>query len=171
MNEFIIKDDPWKRRATARMIYDNAWNTFKFGSLIFRDKDLIFDIIFNQFIPCIYLGSKSTIWRHTQEIKLVIEEYLRVPPKLYIFRKPDIKLIPIVMITQKRLNNWGGMGNLPTYLEIEKTKQKWQQQQNYREEEGFSTPIMEEVIQLRLIGTPPKNRLTGTAKHIIKETL
>jgi len=143
--KFITKDDDWGIRATLKELFKEKLKEKDHGPTELSVS--WFDIFFNQFLPPPYYETKSTVLRHIDEIKRLIGEY-----KLgwvWIERKGQYQCAISTNDLDRQIKD--GMVTLPTYFEIEEEKKRWQNEIGYRKEEGFSNPIKEEMIQLKIV--------------------
>lgn len=151
MSKFITKDDIWGVRKAVRTLWNrhchsgDSW--FNNGYHQRVDRQLEFDAFYNQQIPEAWRETLATVKRHSSEI----EELAKNP-----------QYQGLIWFKRNNQINSGYLNNqlvdaikkqevmLPTYMEIEEEKQKWQSHANYNKEQGFSEPIKEELIQIRI---------------------
>lgn len=135
---FIQKHDPW---GISRLI-ESMWNKHRASKI----ELFYFWIFFNQFVPEPYRASTEAVHRHYDEIVSLMEGR----DVFQVWTKHGNQLKCVVLNDEVRDNLKRGIVSLPVYEEIEREKMKWQQHKDYRKEEGFSKPIVEEYIQLRI---------------------
>lgn len=146
-HKFIVKDDPWGIRKLMRDVFKKH-SPFTIDSLTVSEK-ILFDVFFNQFVPPAWRETRKTILRHLTEIKNLLSDPKRYSPMwVWIKRNGQFKCglwnhEVARMVKNKEVE-------LPTYLEIEEEKMRWQREPNYNKEEGFSQPLEEEVIQIKI---------------------
>jgi|SRR5882724_975118 len=143
--KFITKDDDWGIRITLKEIF--------FGKQKECSKDAFFefDLFFNQYMPPAYYETKSTILRHLDEIRELLERFhkeykIGLNKCMWIEKSGQYQCAIITDDLLRQLKS--GLIRLPTYLEIEEEKKRWQNTLGYNKEQGFSDPIKEEMIQL-----------------------
>ncbi len=144
----ILTDDIWGVRRLVKELFDGHIYYLPYKEEYDRlDKEFFFNVFFNQKIPPVWLEGKSSVLRHLSEIKKLLESHqigevwTEKPNRGYSCDKLSLELF-------KRIKQ--GEVRLLTYLEIEKEKVKWQEKPSYRQSEGYSNPIEEEYIQLRI---------------------
>lgn len=151
MSKFIEKDDVWGVRRAVRELWNRRCssrdNWINGGYHARIDKDLEFDAFYNQQVPEAWRETLATVKRHAGDIDALAGN-------------PQYQ--GIVWFKRNRQFNTGYLNSqlvesikkgevaLPTYIEIEEEKQRWQSQANYRKEEGFSEPLREEMIQIKI---------------------
>ena len=157
MSKFITKDDVWGIRKMLKKIYFSI-ETFISGELSTElNKELCFNIFFNQFLPPTYCETQETVIRHADQIREIIRKdykkewvWLRRPS----YKNPkDLSCVRMndAIMNEIKSEIKSKNCNLPLYLEIEETKKKWQAKEEYHKDQGFSNPIKEEYIQLRVL--------------------
>lgn len=144
--EFITHDDDFGIRSTLKELFFKIFPKDKVPSWLQGDRNFWFDVFFNQFIPPAYYETKGTIIRHIDEIYHLMTQYRY--GILWIKRREQYSAVGLNDSLWRQIKEH--MVDLPTYMEIEREKQKWQQTPGYRIEEGFSSPIEEEYVQLNL---------------------
>ena len=137
MNHYITKDDYFGIRKAVRVIFKKARPL---------EGDFGFNVLFNQVIPRVWVESYESVLRHAEEIRKLVEEFK--PSQVWIERGGRLKCVEMTGDLKVALEK--GKIRLPTYLEIEKAKTRWQQKPTYRKEEGFSQPIAEEYVQMKI---------------------
>lgn len=138
---FITTDDDFGIRQMLREIFVPMHKkTHGAGEYL----ELWFNVWMNQFLPPVWYESTGTIQRHIDEIRAVPYNTVWV----WKWRGDDISCDPLTERVAQEIKL--GKITLPTYLEIEQAKQRWQNTAGYNKERGFSAPIEEEVIQLRI---------------------
>lgn len=148
MSKFITKDDEWGIRRSIRKIWDSK--TIKSDdSRIAGEEELRFNAFFNQFVPETWKESKATVLRHIEAIKTLIQNSAYQINYVWIRRNNQLKCVKLNPDLARDIKD--GRVGLPTYLEIEEEKMKWQRHPEYRTELGKSVPIKEEMISLRII--------------------
>lgn len=142
---FITQNDHFGIRKAVRQIWDSTpKNLYYWDESIETD----FDVFFNQTLPRTWIESRESVIRHAQEIRDKIRTDYR-KGEIWIKSPSGIKCIAPAAQMMERIKK--GEIELPSYLEIEEEKMRWQQHPNYRADEGKSIPIVEEFIQLRII--------------------
>lgn len=144
---FITQNDHFGIRKAVRQIWDST-PKLMIDSPWRKEADTDFDVFFNQTLPRTWIESRESVIRHAQEIRDKIRtDYHR--GEIWIKSPSGIKCIVPAAQIMERIKK--GEIELPSYLEIEEEKMRWQQHPNYRTEEGESVPIEEEFVQLRII--------------------
>lgn len=148
-SKFLLSPDPWGIMEGVRILFDEVWKK-SFTNSEYHDavKEHRFLVLYNQVLPEAWLVSKSTIWRHVKEIKDEIRDFLTTPNYVWVFKNPDMKKVPLSNPDVLKKIEEDGWENLPTYLEIEKTQQKWQQSAGYNQ--TTSEPLTEELILIKI---------------------
>jgi len=113
----------------------------------FISKDILSDderltIWMRQFLPPAYYASKGAIHRHLEQIKAIQYQ----PDWVWIKRGDQYQCAIITTSLKAQIDHQ--QVEIPTYFSIEEEKKRWQATPNYNKEEGFSSPIEEEVVQL-----------------------
>lgn len=145
-----IKFDEWGIMKGALEIYSREILLLEVTN---NDYNLAFYIFFTQFLPDPWKESRGTIIRHYDEIVSLLHSDSYDPswcwikfPKLK--NQSQIRCNNLTQILYRLIKS--GERELATYLEIEKQKNEWQAHPSYRKDEGFTTPIIEEVVQLKI---------------------
>ncbi len=137
--KFITKDDDFGVISLLRELYPHKvklWEDFDKGY------EFRFRVWMNQFIPPVFIETKGTIQRHIKEI-----EAIQYDPKwVWIKRGNQYGCAILNHDIMNQIKN--KQVELPTYQELEEEKQRWQNTPGYDEDEGFSQPIKEEMVQL-----------------------
>lgn len=150
MNTFIKEDDIWGVRKTVKEIWARTLREPYLYSMTSEEQKLAFDVFFNQYIPPAWRESKGTVMRHLSEIKALLRD--KGYDRSYVWTQRDRQDIKCSIIRSAFDDISKGKTKLVTYNEIEEAKMRWQSHEQYNEDQGFSRPIEEEVIQLRLAG-------------------
>lgn len=156
-HKFITNDDDWGIRKTVREIYAKYSNiagtrNFEYGIDIAKNQ-IVFDVFYNQFVPPAWRETRSTVLRHIDEIKAIFKRKDYNPHYIWFTYKDmngqhNMKCAILTDNLLQRIKS--GEVALPTYIEIEEEKMKWQAAPTYNPEQGFSQPIREEFVQLRI---------------------
>lgn|SRR3990167_8281854 len=147
--KFITQDDPWGIRQSVRKIYLKNYRSVLSNAVV-KDKYMLFDIFFNQFVPPVWRASKESVYRHVKEIENLIQAPKRYSP-LWVWILKHNQRPKCAVLTENTLEAIEkGQSKLLTYPEIEKTKNEWQKKVFFRKEEGFSFELKEEYVQLRI---------------------
>jgi hypothetical protein len=143
MIKFIVKDDNWGIRQAVKQL----WKSNHKDSGIEREGgELLFNALFNQYIPVPFKENREAVIRHKDQII----ELIRNANVVWIRSGKSMKACDINQSLLSRLAT--EKQELPTYEEIEQEKMKWQHMPTYDKGRGLSQPILEEFVQLKFRG-------------------
>jgi hypothetical protein len=148
MSKFIVKDDIWGVRQAVRILWNKrCLSGYNWGRHSRIDKEIEFDAFYNQQIPEAWRETLATVKRHAEDIDAVASNS-QFQGLVWFKRNGQFNSGYLNQQLADEIRK-GGL-ELPTYIEIEEEKQKWQSHPQYNEERGFSEPIREELIQIRI---------------------
>lgn len=146
--------DDWGITRAIRALFlksiNPGFNHYSIGLDIEKDKEFQFWIFFNQWIPNPWKASNEAVYRHIEEICSIPRfEKGYSPYWVWVKRANSIRCDLVNDDLYKHVKTH--FEDLPTYLEIQEEKQKWQAAYGYDKKiKGVSAPIEEEYVQLRL---------------------
>lgn len=144
---FKGKEDHWGIKRAVREIFDSNKPRIQTVPQHVDDNELLFDVFFYQFVPDVWKASRESVIRHRQDIEKIITSGVYKKGYIWIKRGNSLKcglLTPNFLLNIKSVE-------LPTYIEIEKEKTRWQNNPKYNEEQGKTVALEEEYVQLRII--------------------
>jgi len=150
MSRFITKDDIWGIKQAIRILWDrecgykSSWSNGG-GLHSGGDKEIEFNAFYNQQVPEAWRETLATVKRHAEEIKELASNP-QYQGLVWFKRNGQINS---GYLNHQLVNEikYGEL-ELPTYMEIEEEKQRWQSHDQYQG--GRSQPIREELIQIRM---------------------
>ena len=147
--KFITEDDIWGiRRAVYTLWGETIRNSTDYFGLSSSYRQFAFDAFYNQQIPEAWRETLATVKRHTDDIKKMVSHSFNL---IWYRRNGQINSADLNRCNQQFIQAINNKEiELPTYMEIEEEKQKWQAHPQYNKERGFSQPIREEMIQLKI---------------------
>jgi hypothetical protein len=150
MSNFITNDDIWGIRQAIKTIYDRfPKNRFSNGGWhTFIDSRIEFDAFYNQQVPEAWRESLGTVERHVGDIEALLKSENFQEGLIWYVRNGQFNT---GYLNQQFVDDIkAGKVVLPTYIEIEEEKQRWQSHPQYNKEKGASSPIREEFIQIKI---------------------
>ncbi len=160
MSKFITEDDIWGIRKAVRGIWESSKKpvaTWYIDESYKNDKnaDFFYNVFYNQVVPEAWMETRATVARHIDEIRSLAES--EFVDKVWYSRNGQMSSMNLCVNGSGDFQNrqfWQSIESgeviLPTYIEIQEEQQRWQSHPQYNKERGFSEPIREELIQIRI---------------------